>query len=233
MAIVYPLRLPRVSGFARIEIFKASVVGTTVGPYDGSLRTYVWPGQWWEGQIVLPGLNESKSPAWEAFFGKLNGKEGSFLFSDAVRSKPRGSARANIILDGSGQPVLDSYGDYTISTALDNPVIEGSVAARSQEVPVKGLRASASGWLLAGDYVQFGSGATARLHQVLEDFSSNGSGKGTLVVWPRTREALLDGDPLVYTNAKGVFKLTDSRQGMSRRPGPLSETSFSCRELLQ
>ncbi len=59
-----------------------------------------------------------------------------------------------------------------------------------------------SGSLLAGDYIQLGSGASSRLHQVLVDQT----GGGDLEIWPGLR-----GDystsTAVFTNPKGVFRL--------------------------
>lgn len=60
-----------------------------------------------------------------------------------------------------------------------------------------------TGSLLAGDYIQLGAGASARLHCVLQDQD----GSGTLDIWPALRRDY-NGAPATFENAMGVFRLT-------------------------
>lgn len=62
-----------------------------------------------------------------------------------------------------------------------------------------------TGSLLAGDYIQLGSGATARLHKVLQDQT----GDGDLEIWPALRDDY-SGATAIYTNPKGVFRLSQN-----------------------
>jgi len=62
-----------------------------------------------------------------------------------------------------------------------------------------------TGSLLAGDYIQLGSGSSARLHQVLVDLTGNGS----LEIWPALRDTYA-GATVTYDNAKGVFRLSSN-----------------------
>jgi hypothetical protein len=62
-----------------------------------------------------------------------------------------------------------------------------------------------TGSLLAGDYIQLGSGTTARLHKVLVDQS----GSGTLEIWPALRSTY-NSATVTTTNAKGVFRLNQN-----------------------
>lgn len=62
-----------------------------------------------------------------------------------------------------------------------------------------------TGSLLTGDYIQLGSGTTARLHKVLVDQS----GSGTLEIWPALRSTY-SGATVTTTNAKGVFRLNQN-----------------------
>jgi hypothetical protein len=59
-----------------------------------------------------------------------------------------------------------------------------------------------TGALLAGDYVQLGSGASACLHRLLEDRSGN----GTAEVWPALRTTYT-GASATLANPQGVFRL--------------------------
>jgi len=62
-----------------------------------------------------------------------------------------------------------------------------------------------TGTLKAGDYIQLGAGATARLHQVLLDQD----GDGSLEIWPALRSDYTDAT-VVFNSAKGVFRLSES-----------------------
>ena len=62
-----------------------------------------------------------------------------------------------------------------------------------------------TGTLKAGDYIQLGSGSSARLHQVLEDQTGN----GTLEIWPALRSGYT-GATVTFNNPKGVFRLANN-----------------------
>ena len=58
------------------------------------------------------------------------------------------------------------------------------------------------GTLKAGDYIQLGSGSSAKLHQVLLDQTGN----GTLEIWPNLRKDY-SAETAVLNSPKGVFRL--------------------------
>jgi hypothetical protein len=62
----------------------------------------------------------------------------------------------------------------------------------------------------SGDYLQLGPRATARLHEVLLDVASDGSGNATLNIWPALRESPVDGSAVVVNDARGRFHLTSN-----------------------
>ncbi len=70
------------------------------------------------------------------------------------------------------------------------------------------LAVTMTGSLLAGDYIQLGSGLTSRLYKVLTDQT----GSGTLDIWPKLRESPVHLDPVTYTAAVGLFRLDSSEQ---------------------
>ena len=59
-----------------------------------------------------------------------------------------------------------------------------------------------TGTLLAGDYIQLGSGSAAKLHQVLLDQD----GDGSLEIWPALRSDYT-GETVIFNAPKGVFRL--------------------------
>lgn len=80
--------------------------------------------------------------------------------------------------------------------------ISGSLGDRSVAVTMTGT-------LLAGDYIQLGSGSNAKLHKVLVDKS----GSGTLEIWPALRSNFSGAATL--TNTKGVFRLASNQTNWS------------------
>jgi hypothetical protein len=76
--------------------------------------------------------------------------------------------------------------------------ITGSAGSSSVTVTMTGT-------LLAGDYFQLGSGATARLYMVLQD--QNGS--GTLEIWPALRSAASAASATLST-PRGLFRLSSN-----------------------
>ena len=62
-----------------------------------------------------------------------------------------------------------------------------------------------TGSLLAGDYIQLGSGSNSKLHQILVDQT----GSGNLEIWPALR-ADYTSATVTFNNPKGVFRLSSN-----------------------
>ena len=84
-----------------------------------------------------------------------------------------------------------------------------------------------TGTLLAGDYIQLGSGSTATLHKVLVDRS----GSGTLEIWPKLRSSVT-GATVTLNNTVGRFRLSNSQQSFSIDSASIYGISFDCVEAL-
>ena len=67
-----------------------------------------------------------------------------------------------------------------------------------------------TGSLLAGDYIQLGSGSSAKLHQVLVDQT----GSGDLEIWPDLRSDYTSAS-VVTSSPKGVFRLSQNMSSWS------------------
>ena len=67
-----------------------------------------------------------------------------------------------------------------------------------------------TGSLLAGDYIQLGTGSSSRLHQVLVDQT----GDGSLEIWPALRSDYTDSS-VTFNAAKGVFRLSGNMNSWS------------------
>ena len=84
-----------------------------------------------------------------------------------------------------------------------------------------------TGSLLAGDYIQLGSGPSAKLHQVLVDQT----GDGNLEIWPKLRSDYTSA-VVVYNNAKGVFRLASNTSQWSINNASTYGISFEAVEVI-
>ena len=86
--------------------------------------------------------------------------------------------------------------------------ITGSAGANTVNATV-----TAGQTLLAGDYIQLGSGATSTLHKVLVDYTGTGS-PSDLEVWPALR-VNRSGATAVLSNTVGLFRLSSNETSWS------------------
>lgn len=181
MAITYPLNFPDI-GMAQITLRARSVVAAAQSPFTLSRQVQVFDGQRWEADIALPAFDRQAAGMVEAFLLSLNGKQGTFLLGDPMRGAALGVATGTPLVKGAGQ--------------TGNALV------------TDGWTPSTANILRAGDLVQLGSGATSRLHKLLQD--ANGSGEATLILWPSLRSSPVDNAAVTITNCRGVFALADN-----------------------
>ena len=84
-----------------------------------------------------------------------------------------------------------------------------------------------TGTLKAGDYIQLGSGASAKLHQVIIDQT----GDGTLEIWPALRSAYTS-EAAVTSSPKGVFRLAQNISSWSIDNSSVYGISFEAVEAI-
>jgi len=90
------------------------------------------------------------------------------------------------------------------------------------------LSVNMTGSLVAGDYIQVGTGLTSRLHKVL----TTRTGSGTLDIWPRLRESPTTGSAVVYNSPVGLFRLKTNERSFSWRSPVLGSVQFSAVEAI-
>ena len=124
--------------------------------------------------------------------------------SISVPSTRRDSGAAewkSFLVSLKGQRGTFLLGDPDYATpqgTVSSCVLSGSAGDETATVVMTGT-------LKAGDYIQLGSGSTARLHQVLVDQD----GDGNLEVWPALRSDYTSAT-VVFNTAKGVFRLKEN-----------------------
>jgi len=182
MAIVYPLALPSTPQFRRIELFGENAVGLTRSPFTYATQVQEFNGQIWQCSITLPPMIQADADAWQAFLLSLNGQVGTFTLGDPLHAEPRGSALGAPVVDGAGQS--------------------------GQVLNTTGWDPSETGLLLKGDHIQLPNN---RLHVVLNDVDSDGSGDAAIDIWPRLRESPADASTIITANPRCIFRLSSNR----------------------
>ena len=137
----YPLTMPTAPGFTTSEWNIVKTVSMTQSPYTYAQQVAEFEGSLWTTVVSLPPMTRSQAGVWQAFFMQLHGMKGTFLIGDPDGKTLLGSLTNTIQVNGD-----HSVGAFDIS-------IDGADAST---VIFK-----------AGDYVQFGSGASSKLHMII------------------------------------------------------------------
>lgn len=187
MAISYPLTPPSSPIEREISLVAKAIVAVSVSPFTFSQQAQAHQGQAWALSMSLPPMERADAEAWVAFLLKLNGRQGTFLFGATHWATPRGVATGTPLVNGGSQT--------------------------GNELVTDGWTTGITGILKTGDMIQLGSGASARLHKVLEDVDSDGGGNATLLIWPSLRTSPADDAAIVVSSAKGLFRLVANQVG--------------------
>lgn len=205
--MTYPIHLPD-HKFARITLKPMSATAKMQSQFSYSQDVYAFGGQAWGADVTITTRTHEAFRQWENFILRLNGLEGTFLLGDPTKAISLGSAKTN----------------------AGTPQINGAQDARQISIAIKTGLGATTGYLLAGDHIQLGANAGARLHQVLEDVNLNASGHGMVYIWPHTRTSYVDDAPVIISEARGVFRLDDTAD-LPKYP-VVADLSFSCTEAL-
>jgi len=205
MAISYPRSFLTHTGVAQIDLRAKNAVAYSRSPFTFAGQSHAYSGQSWEADVSLPPMKRADAEQWVAWLVSLRGQFGTFLLGDPIACTPRGLASTF-----PGTPVITSQTGGTIA--------------------VTGASNNKSNWLLAGDYIQIGSGADATLHKVLENASTNASGQTSLEVWPHVRGTRTES--ITLSNAVGKFRLMTNETNWSINNASIYGISFSAMEAI-
>jgi len=208
MPVTYPLVLPDDNGIAQITFSMINVVGLSQSPFTLKSQTIKYSGEAWTANVALPPLKRDMAEQWVVFLASLKGKYGTFLMGDPNGLVPRGSAA---VTPGS-------------------PIVSGALQT-GETINIAGAPASRIGYLLKGDYVQFGSGLGASLHKVLEDVNTTAGGLASLTVWPSVTRSPANSSPVVVNSAKGLFRLSYNENSFSINQISSYGLAFDCMEV--
>lgn len=207
MAISYPLSVPVTIGLAQVEFTANNAVAVSQSPFTYDTQVHAYPGQMWSVSVALPALNRAFMEPWVAFLLSLRGPYGTFLLGDPNGKTPRGQADTF-----PGLPKVQSHSNGTVAFT--------------------GASANKTGWLLAGDYIQLGTGSNATLHKVLVDVTTGASGDGNIEIWPHLRREAVLNEPITVSNCVGRFRLASGQTSWSINESCKYGISFDCIEAL-
>lgn len=191
MTISYPLTFPSL-GVAAVRITQNAVVAVSTSPFTGQEQVQEHQGQWFEAEISLPPMYRADYAEWDSFFLQLNGRAGTFLVGDSSYKAARGTVEGTVLVNGAH-------------------------TARSKTLAVKGMTVGTT--LLKSDYIQLGTGSTAKLHKVISNATADGSGLATLDIWPALKTSYSDSAAITYVNPVGVFRLVSNQMAYEAGPG--------------
>lgn len=186
---------------ASLVMSMTRVVEETTSPFTLEDQAFKWPGERWSISFAPPVLTSREIAApWLAFGLAMEGKFNRFLYGDPLGKVPRGVATGTPLVDGG--------------------------AATGNTLPTKGWTHSITGILKKGDYIQLGTGLSARLHMLIADANSDGAGKAVLNIVPALKSSPADNAAVIVQNARGCFKMTSNQFSWSVAPGPVYRVSF-------
>ena len=203
----FPLTMPTTPNFIRSEWGIARAVAQSQSPFTYSTQVHKFTGSKWYSTVTLPPMKRSQANEWLAFFMQLNGQFGTFTMGDPDAKAVQG----------------------TISNTV---AVNADFAVGAYDVTIDGADASESQLFKKGDYVQFNSGATSKLHMIIADVASNGSGVATLTIEPSLSSALANNATVTYASPKCVMRMTNNELTWSANHISLYGVSFTCEEVL-
>jgi hypothetical protein len=206
MATTFPVTIPA-QGARRVRIRQRSVVAVGQSPFTLEQQVQRHQGQCWVLEVDYPPLSRDSAESLIAALTSLNGREGTFLFGDLANPTPRGAATGTPLVNGASQS--------------------------GEDLATDGWSAGVTAILKAGDWIQLGTGSNSRLHKLLSDSNSNGSGQATLALWPRISPVATpaDNSAVVTSSPKGVFRLLSDGQGWDLELARIYGLSISAESL--
>tara|TARA_R100001377_G_scaffold43808_2_gene24879 strand:+ start:19851 stop:20441 length:591 start_codon:yes stop_codon:yes gene_type:complete len=169
---------PTSIGFERITLSAVNAVAVSSSPFTFKQQVVKHTGQVWKASVTIPPVRRELAEPWVSFLLSLQGPVHTFLLGDPNGAVPRG-------------------------TSTDGDIVATGTAGASSVT----LTVSNSATLKAGDYIQLGTNATAKLHKVLADISATGA----VEIWPNLKSNYTN-VALYCHNAKGVFRLASNIQ---------------------
>lgn len=203
----YPLTHPTDVGFKQSKFSIARAVAVAESPFTGAQQVHEYDKAQWKATMTLPPMKRETAAKWIAFFMKLHGRKGTFLLGDPDCKTAQGNITGSVTLGAD----ID-VGDYDISLSTSANNITDAFKA--------------------GDYIQIDTGGSAKLHMIVEDADTDGTGGATVTVEPPIKVARTLGTTVTYAGAQGLFRMDVSELGWDADYLSRFGVTFSCSEAI-
>jgi hypothetical protein len=205
MAITYPLALPtfRVVNSFRFGLARSAAVSRS--PFTGTEQVYEWPAASWSAGFDVMAKTPAEWAQLDGFIAALRGRVGTVLIGPRHVPRPSG-------------------------TAATAGVTAGAASAGARVLSLSGLGNART--LAAGDFLQLGSGATARLYCVSEPATSSAGGAASVSIEPPLRAAVTGGSAVTLARPATVMRSVAGEISVDLQPGGLRMASFGFVEAL-
>lgn len=164
---------------------------SNASPETGATQAVTRVGSKWGWSIVLPAMRPDAQQRMEAWVQRLSGYEHRAQVFDWKRSRPRGTCN------------------------LSGVSVSGTIAQFATTGTLAGCGAGKT--LLAGDWLQFGSGG--QLVMVAADATADGSGNMSVEFRWAARTAIGNGTAVVLDRPTALYVLADPNISIPRAPG--------------
>lgn len=205
----YPATIPTTVAPSSTTWRIQRIIGSSQSVFTGEQQVYQYSGEWWECEVTMPPMRTANAREFISFLVSLRGQYGSMYLGDWDCRTALGTAGSS-----AGTPLVNGADQTGNSLICD------------------GAPVSQTGYLKAGDYIQLGSGSTSRLHMVVADSNSDGSGNFTLSIEPALRESPTENLAIVVASTKGVFRLVSNATGWDTNAVSTYGITFGAREVL-
>lgn len=194
------LPMPSSPAPAQLDFEQTTAVSVATSPFTIGTQMQVWPGaEQWACNVSLPAIR--RPDAWQGWLLSMQGRLNTFQMGDASRKAPSGTAQGTPLVDGSGA-------GYNLPC--------------SSYLHTKGWTPNQPAALNAGDYLQIG----VRLHRVTATVAADNNGNALIPIWPSIREQPGDGQLVIVTSPKGLWRLADNKATWTERPSRMVGLSF-------
>lgn len=201
----YPLAWPTHTGVTGAKIRRDKGSSANTSPHSGVQQIYELQKDVLEFDLSFPLMSRAQADIWEAWLWSMDGLVGTALVPP-LDGEPTGSARA--------EP--------------GTPQANAATAARSKTLVIKtGLSGNRLAYLKIGNWFSLSTGATRRLHRIVDSDVDLVSGNATMNFRPPLREAVAENATIYVANPTGRFRLaspiteTDIDLALHRRIGTI------------
>lgn len=133
----------------------------------------------------------------------------AYLITGATTVSYTGDGVSGVYIWGAQVEESSSASAYQGVVDTLGPLVNGA-SQTGNVLNIDGCSPNVTGWFAPGDYIQLGSGSATQLYKVLTNVDTNNSGQASVDIWPNLRSSPADNSAVIFTNAKGKFRLKDN-----------------------